>query len=132
MRQEASEARAEQISGACLFGFALLGLGQGGAERHDGIALSSYIRWPTIILTGALAMSASTSKPLRLIRLPEVMQRTGHSRAWIYLAISKGRFPKQIKLGSRAVAWIESEIDDYIQQLITDGRDPEKAPTVVS
>ncbi|EOV4131561.1 helix-turn-helix transcriptional regulator [Yersinia enterocolitica] len=58
----------------------------------------------------------------RLIRLPEVMNRTGYGKAWIYRLISEGRFPTQIKIGSRAVAFIESEIDDWIQTTIDETR----------
>ncbi|MBU9813410.1 AlpA family transcriptional regulator [Rahnella sp. C60] len=54
----------------------------------------------------------------RLIRLPEVLLRTGYGKAWIYRLISEGRFPTQIKIGSRSVAFIESEIDDWIQTAI--------------
>ncbi|OKP00648.1 helix-turn-helix transcriptional regulator [Xenorhabdus eapokensis] len=57
-----------------------------------------------------------------LIRLPEVQRRTGYSKAWIYKLISAGEFPKQIKLGSRSVAFIESEIDNWIAQRIAESR----------
>ena len=58
----------------------------------------------------------------RLIRLTEVMNRTGYGKAWIYRLISEGRFPTQIKIGSRAIAFIESEIDDWIQEIIDETR----------
>ncbi|MGV2813138.1 helix-turn-helix transcriptional regulator [Enterobacter cancerogenus] len=58
----------------------------------------------------------------RLIRLTEVMNRTGYGKAWIYRLISEGRFPTQIKIGSRAVAFIECEIDDWIQAIIDETR----------
>lgn len=58
----------------------------------------------------------------RLIRLTEVMNRTGYGKAWIYRLISEGRFPTKIKIGSRAVAFIESEIDDWIQAIIDETR----------
>ncbi|CCW31793.1 Prophage CP4-57 regulatory protein [Xenorhabdus nematophila F1] len=57
-----------------------------------------------------------------LIRLPEVQRRTGYSKAWIYKLISDGEFPKQIKLGSRSIAFIESEIDNWIAQRIAGSR----------
>lgn len=53
-----------------------------------------------------------------LIRLSEVMRRTGYGRAWIYRLISQGRFPKPVKIGPRSVAFIESEIDEWINQRI--------------
>lgn len=63
-----------------------------------------------------------TNQSTRLIRLPEVLLRTGYRKAWIYRLISEGRFPTQIKIGSRAVAFIESEIDDWIQNTINETR----------
>lgn len=51
----------------------------------------------------------------RILRLPEVMTRTGLSRSTIYLRMEGGQFPDQIALGGRAVGWIESEIQDWIQ-----------------
>lgn len=44
----------------------------------------------------------------RFIRLPEVLERTGFSKAWIYRLISQNRFPKPIKLGERAIAFLEN------------------------
>ncbi|NRN27488.1 helix-turn-helix transcriptional regulator [Photorhabdus heterorhabditis] len=58
----------------------------------------------------------------RLIRLPEVMKRTGFGKAWIYRLISEKRFPAPIKIGTRAVAFVESEVDDGIQLVIKDSR----------
>ena len=54
----------------------------------------------------------------RFLRLAEVKQRTGLSRSTIYLNISKGMFPKNVNLGSRAVAWLESEIEGWMQSRI--------------
>lgn len=58
----------------------------------------------------------STSK--RLIRLPEVLNRTGLCKAWIYRLISRNEFPTQVKLGARAVAFLESDIDKWIEEKI--------------
>jgi len=43
-----------------------------------------------------------------IYRLPKVMELTGLSRSSIYLALSKGTFPKPIKLGQRSIGWPES------------------------
>ncbi|EIS9974854.1 AlpA family phage regulatory protein [Escherichia coli] len=45
------------------------------------------------------------------------------SKAWIYRLISQGRFPKQVKIGSRAIAFVESEIDEWIEKCILESRD---------
>lgn len=57
-----------------------------------------------------------------LIRLSEVQRRTGYSKAWIYRLISQKRFPSTVKIGSRSIAFIESEIDDWIDQRIAESR----------
>ncbi|WP_261640053.1 helix-turn-helix transcriptional regulator [Erwinia mallotivora] len=57
-----------------------------------------------------------------LIRLPEVQRRTGYSKAWIYRLMSQERFPRSIKVGARSIAFIESEMDDWINQRIDESR----------
>lgn len=57
-----------------------------------------------------------------LIRLPEVMRRSSLKKAWIYKLISQGRFPKPVKIGARAIAFVENEVDDWINQRIEDSR----------
>ncbi|PJR63505.1 helix-turn-helix transcriptional regulator [Raoultella sp. T31] len=56
------------------------------------------------------------------IRLSEVRRRTGYSKAWIYRLMSSGKFPESVKIGSRAIAFVESEIDDWINQRIAESR----------
>lgn len=51
----------------------------------------------------------------KILRLPEVKGRTGLSRSSVYLRISKNQFPRPISLGAQAVGWIESEIDEWIE-----------------
>ncbi|AHE71481.1 transcriptional regulator [Enterobacter ludwigii] len=57
-----------------------------------------------------------------LIRLQEVRRRTGYSKAWIYRLMSEGKFPSSVKIGSRAIAFVESEVDDWINQRIEESR----------
>ena len=68
----------------------------------------------------------------RLIRLPEVLTRTGFGRTSIYRKMEDGSFPRSVKLGgpledsnvfdSQAVAWIEDEVEQWIESRI-EGRD---------
>ena len=53
----------------------------------------------------------------RLIRFPELQTLIPMSKPAIYNAMNEGRFPKPVKLGSRAVAWRESTIREYMDQL---------------
>ncbi|EMH4927459.1 MULTISPECIES: helix-turn-helix transcriptional regulator [Serratia] len=57
-----------------------------------------------------------------LIRLPDVQRRTGYSKAWIYRLMSQGKFPASVKIGTRAIAFVESEIDDWVNQRIAESR----------
>ena len=64
----------------------------------------------------------------RLIRLPEVLSRTGFGRTTIYRKMEDGSFPRSVKLGgppidpnvfdSRAIAWIEDEVEQWIESRI--------------
>ena len=64
----------------------------------------------------------------RFIRLPEVLSRTGYGRTSIYRKMEEGTFPRSVKLGgppidhnvfdSRAVAWIEDEVDEWVDSRI--------------
>ena len=59
---------------------------------------------------------------LKFIRLSEVQRRTGYSKAWLYRLISQKKFPASVKIGSRSIAFIESEIDEWINQRIAESR----------
>lgn len=58
----------------------------------------------------------------RLIRVPEVLRRVGFSRTTMYELIKEGRFPDKINIGARSVAFVESEIDAWIENTISDSR----------
>lgn len=52
----------------------------------------------------------------RLLRLKKVEEKTGLGRSQIYAFMKTGDFPRSIKIGPNTVAWLESEIDDWIDQ----------------
>ena len=54
----------------------------------------------------------------KLVRLRPAMQATGKSRSAIYQEIKDGRFPKPVKIGPRAIAFVEDEIAAYNDALI--------------
>jgi prophage regulatory protein len=62
----------------------------------------------------------------RFIRLPEVIRRTSHSRSSIYQLIGRGEFPRPIRIGLRSVAWVECDIDGYIEARILASRGDDK------
>jgi prophage regulatory protein len=59
-------------------------------------------------------MSMTGEQRNRLVRLPEVKDRTGLSRTSIYRKMDAGEFPPAIKLSKNAVAWRETELERWI------------------
>lgn len=67
--------------------------------------------------------SQQAHRTLRLIRLAEVMHKTGMGRSWVFQAVKDGKFPAPISIaGSRAVGFIEHEVDSWIESRITASR----------
>ncbi len=64
----------------------------------------------------------STHPPIRFLRLPDVIARTGLSRSTIYVRLAEGRFPRPVSLGGRAVGWIEAELDEWLRERIAESR----------
>lgn len=60
--------------------------------------------------------------PKVLIRMSEIIRRTGYSKAWIYKLIAQGRFPQPVKIGSRSIAFVESEVEEWVNQRIAESR----------
>ena len=54
---------------------------------------------------------------IKILRLPEVVDRTGLSRSTIYEMIKSDRFPKQTRIGVRAVGWKIEDIEGWINNL---------------
>ena len=52
---------------------------------------------------------------MRFLKLKEVMQKTALSRSAIYRKMNEEDFPKSVSLGDRAVAWVESEVVDWME-----------------
>jgi prophage regulatory protein len=58
---------------------------------------------------------------MKFIRRNQVQKITGLSRSSIYAMVADGTFPKQIKIGRRAVAWLETEIDVWMLSRVNSG-----------
>ena len=55
-----------------------------------------------------------------LITLESVIERTSISRTRIYEAIRAGTFPRPVPVGARRRAWIESEIENWIDARVAE------------
>ncbi len=60
-----------------------------------------------------MTMKATTEAP-RVLRLREVMARTGLRRDSVYRLARHGDFPRPVKLTKHASGWLESEVSGWI------------------
>lgn len=59
---------------------------------------------------------------MKVLRVPDVVERTGLSRTTIWRRVRAGKFPAPVVLGTtvlgvQTIGWVESEIDDWIAAL---------------
>lgn len=59
---------------------------------------------------------------INLIKLPTVKTTTNLSKSSIYELMKQNCFPKSIRIGKRGVAWIESEVQQWIEDKIYQSR----------
>jgi prophage regulatory protein len=70
-------------------------------------------------MTSELRVSQSA---FQIIRLPQVCSITGLRRSMIYRLEAEQGFPSRIKIGIRAVGWIESEVQAWVTQRVEASR----------
>jgi prophage regulatory protein len=59
-------------------------------------------------------VSAGT-RPVRLLRIKDVIQIAGLSRMTIYRLERAGNFPRRRRLGVHSVAWLESDVSHWVE-----------------
>ena len=59
---------------------------------------------------------------LSLIRLPEVCRATGLCRSMIYQLEAAQRFPRRVRIGERAVGWINAVVQQWIVERVSTHR----------
>ncbi|MGC6498957.1 MAG: helix-turn-helix transcriptional regulator [Henriciella sp.] len=50
-----------------------------------------------------------------ILRRPEVERITGVKTSTLYEWMSKGTFPRPVRLGQRAVGWRKDDIDNWLE-----------------
>ena len=50
----------------------------------------------------------------QILRLPQVCRMTGLGRSMIYQLEAESRFPCRVRIGARAVGWVESEVQGWL------------------
>lgn len=57
-----------------------------------------------------------------ILRIAQVRTRVGLGTTRIYQLVGDGIFPAPVRLGGRAVGWVESEVEDWLQHRVATGR----------
>jgi len=55
-----------------------------------------------------------------LLRRKEVERLTALSRSRIYFLMEAGNFPRPVRLGTMSVAWVETEVREWIADRIAE------------
>lgn len=63
-------------------------------------------------------------RPIQILRLPAVCHVTGLGRSMVYQLEASRQFPRRIKIGARAVGWIEDEVQAWLAGRVTCSRRP--------
>lgn len=59
---------------------------------------------------------------IRILRLPQVLDKTGLSRSTVYAEIEEGNFPKPVQLTKRTTGWLEHEVNSWLATRIAAAR----------
>ncbi len=70
-------------------------------------------------------MAQENQQRISILRIKQVMGRTGNAKSTLYLRIQEGTLPKPVSIGPRAVGWPSDEIDAIIAARISGKTDEE-------
>lgn len=62
--------------------------------------------------------SSTTDASLKILRLPQVCEMTGLCRSMIYQLEADLRFPQRVKIGVRAVGWLDNEVHAWLSRRV--------------
>ena len=62
---------------------------------------------------------------LKFIKIKRVIDRVGMSKSNLYAQIAKKRFPAPSKLGVRSSVWVESEVEEWMEERTAESRSEE-------
>ena len=61
--------------------------------------------------------------PIRILSIDQVEAKVGLHRATIYRLVAQDLFPKQVRLSSNRVGWIESEVEAWLRNRANDRKE---------
>jgi prophage regulatory protein len=73
------------------------------------------------------AEKALGKKPRTFIRAKVVKAKTGLAESSMYYLIAEGRFPRPVKLSEHMAAWIEEEVDNWMDDKVAAREAAQKA-----
>ena len=73
-------------------------------------------------------LTPMSSRPIRLLRLPQVIDATGLGKTTIYALQAEGDFPMRVKVTAHSVAWVEEEVQAWLTARIERARSGTAAP----
>jgi len=68
--------------------------------------------------------SQKDARMIQILRLPDVCKATGLGRSMVYQLEASQRFPARVRIGTRAVGWVEEEIQSWLTERILISRRP--------
>jgi len=63
-------------------------------------------------------INSTNDGSLKILRLPQVCEVTGLCRSMIYQLEADLKFPQRVKIGVRAVGWLDKEVNAWLNKRI--------------
>jgi prophage regulatory protein len=71
------------------------------------------------VLTPEMDMTYVPRDPIRILRLPQVLQLTGLGKTTVYELQSRGTFPMRVKLTNHCVGWIAQDVQSWLEYRVS-------------
>jgi prophage regulatory protein len=71
---------------------------------------------------------ATCQNPIKLLRLPQVMEMTGLRKTKIYELNAEGAFPRRVRITAHSVGWVEAEIQAWLAQRVESSTQASRIP----
>lgn len=93
------------------------------------IAESAHRSTPTIGLGSAVENQTPTHhNPIKLLRLPQVMEITGLRKTKIYELNAERAFPRRVRITAHSVGWVEAEVQAWLAQRVESSTQASRIP----
>ena len=87
------------------------------AERpRTRVVGGDTLTWQDVNGEGLDSGPTPPRNPIRMLRLSQVVERTGLGKTTIYELQKEGRFPRSVHVTGHSVRWIEAEVETWLVQ----------------